>query len=91
VVQGTKTADEADQSLREIQQVSNRLAELIGSISKATQQQAESATKVASNMKTILAITQATTEGTKQTAASAAKLTALADGLKSSVSGFKLA
>jgi twitching motility protein PilJ len=91
VVQGTKTADEADQALREIGQVSNRLAELIGSISNATQQQAESATRVAANMKAILAITQLTTEGTKQTAASAAKLTALADGLKSSVSGFKLA
>jgi len=91
VVQGTKTADEADQALREIGQVSNRLAELIGSISNATQQQADSATKVAANMKAILAITQLTTEGTKQTAASAAKLTALADGLKSSVSGFKLA
>ena len=91
VVQGTKTADEADQALREIGQVSNRLAELIGSISTATQQQADSATKVAANMKAILAITQLTTEGTKQTAASAAKLTALADGLKSSVSGFKLA
>jgi twitching motility protein PilJ len=91
VVQGTKTADEADQALREIGQVSNRLAELIGSISNATQQQAESATKVAANMKAILAITQLTTEGTKQTAASAAKLTALADGLKNSVAGFKLA
>jgi twitching motility protein PilJ len=91
VVQGTKTADEADQALREIGQVSNRLAGLIGAISTATQQQAESATKVAANMKAILAITQLTTEGTKQTAASAAKLTALADGLKSSVSGFKLA
>jgi twitching motility protein PilJ len=91
VVQGTKTADEADQALREIGKVSNRLAELIGSISNATQQQAESATRVATNMKSILMITQQTTEGTKQTAASAAKLTALADGLKSSVSGFKLA
>ena len=30
VVEGTKTADEADQALREIGQVSNRLAELIG-------------------------------------------------------------
>jgi twitching motility protein PilJ len=90
VVQGTKTADEADQALREIGQVSNRLAELIGGISNATQQQADSATKVAANMKAILAITQLTTEGTKQTAASAAKLTTLADGLKSSVSGFKL-
>jgi len=91
VVQGTKTADEADQALREIGQVSNRLAELIGSIYNATQQQAASATKVAANMKLILGITQLTTEGTKKTATSAAKLTELATGLKNSVSGFKLA
>jgi twitching motility protein PilJ len=91
VVQGTKTADEADQALREIGAVSRQLAELIESISAATQQQAASAGKVASNMKVILGITQLTTDGTKQTATSAARLTALADGLKSSVAGFKLA
>ena len=91
VVQGTKTADEADQALREIGEVSRQLAELIESISLATQQQAASAGKVASNMKVILGITQLTTDGTKQTATSAARLTALADGLKSSVAGFKLA
>ena len=91
VVQGTRTADQADQALREIRTVSHRLAELIGSISTATQEQATSATKVAANMKVILGITQLTTEGTKKTAGSAARLTALADGLKSSVSGFKLA
>ena len=91
VVQGTRTADEADQALREIGQVSNQLAELIRSISTATQQQSASATRVAQNMKVILGITQLTTEGTKKTAGSAARLTTLADGLKSSVSGFKLA
>jgi len=91
VVQGTKTADEADQALREIGTVSRQLAELIESISQATQQQAASAGKVASNMKVILGITQLTTDGTKQTATSAARLTALAVGLKSSVAGFKLA
>jgi len=91
VVEGTRTADEADQALREIHQVSNRLAELIASISAATQQQAGSAAQVAGRMKIILGITQLTTEGTKKTAASAAKLTALADGLKSSVAGFKVA
>ncbi len=91
VVEGTRTADEADQALREIHQVSNRLAELIASISAATQQQAGSAAQVAGKMKIILGITQLTTEGTKKTAASAAKLTALADGLKSSVAGFKVA
>jgi twitching motility protein PilJ len=91
VVQGTKTADQAEQALREIGAVSTQLAELIESISHATQQQAQSAARVAANMRVILGITQLTTDGTKQTATSAAKLTALADGLKSSVAGFKLA
>jgi len=91
VVQGTKTADEADQALREIGAVSAQLAELIDSITQSTQQQAASATRVAANMKVILGITQLTTDGTKQTASSAARLTQLADGLKSSVAGFKLA
>jgi twitching motility protein PilJ len=91
VVQGTKTADEAEQALREIGSVSRQLAELIESISQATEQQASSAARVAANMKVILGITQLTTDGTKQTATSAAKLTVLADGLKSSVAGFKLA
>jgi len=91
VVAGTKTADEADQALREIGTVSNTLADLIRSISTSTQQQSASATRVAANMKVILGITQLTTEGTKKTAGSAARLTTLADGLKSSVSGFKLA
>jgi twitching motility protein PilJ len=91
VVEGTRTADEADQALREIERVSNRLAELIGSISNATQQQAASAAEVAGKMKIILGVTQLTSEGTKKTAVSATKLTELADGLKKSVAGFRLA
>src|SRR5690349_8909798 len=91
VVEGTRTADEADRALREIETVSNRLAELIGSISNATRTQASSADQVAGKMKIILGVTQLTTEGTKKTAASAARLTQLADGLRSSVAGFKLA
>jgi twitching motility protein PilJ len=90
VVEGTRTADEADRALREIGQVSNRLAELIGAISNATEQQSTSATRVAEAMQEILAITQLTTEGTRSTAASAERLTALANGLKASVAGFKL-
>src|SRR6267142_1042200 len=70
VVEGTKTADEAGDALRDIEQISNRLAELIGAISNSTQQHAGAAAKVAANMKAILAITQLTTEGTKKTAAS---------------------
>ncbi|MDH3320745.1 MAG: methyl-accepting chemotaxis protein [Betaproteobacteria bacterium] len=91
VVEGTKTADEADRALREIEQVSNQLAELIGSISNATDQQAASARRVAEAMQEILAITQLTTDGTRTTAASAERLTELANGLRASVAGFKLA
>jgi twitching motility protein PilJ len=91
VVEGTRTADEADQALREIEKISNRLAELIGAISNATQQQATSASQVAGRMKIILGVTQLTSEGTKKTALSATKLTELAEGLKKSVSGFRLA
>jgi twitching motility protein PilJ len=91
VVEGTKTADEADQALREIEKISNRLAELIGAISNATRQQATSADQVAGKMKIILGVTQLTTEGTKKTALAATRLTQLADGLKSSVAGFKVA
>jgi twitching motility protein PilJ len=91
VVEGTRTADEADRALREIEEVSKQLAELIGSISSATQQQAASATRVAAAMNEILAITQMTTDGTRRTAASAERMTALANELKASVSGFKLA
>ena len=91
VVEGTKIADEADRALREIEQVSNQLAELIGSISNATEQQAASATRVAEAMQEILAVTQLTTDGTRTTAAAAERLTELANGLKASVAGFKLA
>jgi twitching motility protein PilJ len=90
VVEGTKTADEAERALREIEQVSNRLAELIGAISNATQEQANSAAKVALSMKEILGVTQLTSDGTKKTAASTATLTTLAEGLKKSVAGFKV-
>ncbi|MDH3320610.1 MAG: methyl-accepting chemotaxis protein, partial [Betaproteobacteria bacterium] len=82
---------EADRALREIETVSNQLAELIGSISNATEQQAASATRVAQAMQEILAVTQLTTDGTRTTAASAERLAELASGLKASVAGFKLA
>ena len=90
VVEGTKVADEAGQTLHEIEQVSKRLAQLIASISGATQEQAQAASRVATSMKGILSITQLTTEGTKKTAMSATQLNALANELKNSVAGFKL-
>jgi twitching motility protein PilJ len=90
VVEGTKLSDAAGQALAEIGQVSRGLAELIDTISNATQVQAESASKVAQNMQDIQNITNQTTEGTKQTAVSVGQLADLAAELRGSVAGFKL-
>lgn len=91
VVEGARVADQAGQALHEIEEVSTQLAELIGAISNATQEQAKSAAKVAVSMKGILNITQLTTAGTQKSAQSATELITLATELKHSVSGFKLA
>ena len=90
VVDGARLSDAAGQALQEISSVSNNLASLIESISSATQQQAENATRVAQNMQGILRVTEQTTAGTKQTAVSIGQLAELAVELKGSVSGFKV-
>jgi twitching motility protein PilJ len=90
VVEGAKLSDEAGQSLREIEKVSNELATLINSISTSTQVQADMASEVANTMQDILKITVQTTEGTRLTANSIAQLTSLASDLRGSVAGFKL-
>jgi len=90
VVEGAKLSDEAGQSLREIEQVSHELADLIGSISVSTQVQTDMAQEVASTMAEILRLTEQTTEGTRKTAESVTELATLASDLKGSVSGFKL-
>ena len=91
VVEGAKLSDAAGQALSEIERVSRNLADLIETISKATQAQAEAAGKVATNMRDIQDITNQTTDGTKQTATSIGQLTGLATELRGSVAGFKLA
>jgi twitching motility protein PilJ len=90
VVEGAKLSDIAGQSLREIEQVSHELADLISSISVSTQVQTDMAHEVATTMDNILHLTEQTTEGTQKTATSVAELASLATDLKGSVSGFKL-
>ncbi len=90
VVEGARLSDRAGQSLREIEQVSNELANLISSISVSTQVQTDMASEVAKAMQDILRITEQTTEGTQTTTNSVAKLASLATDLKGSVSGFKV-
>ena len=74
----------------EIDFVTKNLAQLIQTISQATHTQASATNKVAQNMQDILEITRQTTRGTQQAAGSIRDLAAVAQELKSSVSGFKL-
>jgi twitching motility protein PilJ len=89
VVEGAKLSDAAGQALSEIGQVSRNLADLIQDISTSTQDQADSATRVAGLMQDILHVTEQTTAGTQRTAQAVDELTALASELKGSVAGFK--
>jgi twitching motility protein PilJ len=90
VVEGTRRSDAAGQALGEIGEVSQRLAQLIENISQTTQAQARAAGAVAVSMRSILGVTEQTTEGTKRTAASVGQLAGLARDLKGSVANFKL-
>ena len=91
VVEGARLSDAAGKALTEIETVSNSLARLIQSISTATEAQTQEATTVTKNMQQIQEITSQTTEGTKQTAESVGQLNKLAEELRDSVAGFKLA
>jgi methyl-accepting chemotaxis protein len=90
VVEGSMLAEEAGHALNEIGNVSNRLTELIQSISMASQEQARSSEGIAKSVSEIASVTKRTAEGTKQAAVSISNLATLADGLRSSVSAFKL-
>ncbi len=90
VVEGAKLSDAAGRALTEIGQVSRDLARLIESIAHETEDQTLLASKVNVSMRDILAITEQTTAGTKQSAVAVGQLTSLAQELKDSASGFKL-
>ena len=92
MVEGAKLSDAAGQALTEIDSVTQepRAAdpEHLDSHAGAGERPP---TKVAQNMQDILEITRQTTRGTQQTAGSIRDLAAVAQELKSSVSGFKIA
>lgn len=90
VVEGSALANEAGQALTEIEGVSQRLSELIQSISQASKQQARGSETIARAMNEIADVTQQTAAGTKQAAVSINNLSTLADGLRQSVSTFRL-
>ncbi len=90
VVEGTNLSDAAGHALQEIETVSAQLARLIQGISDATREQARTAEDIARNMQEILQVTRLTSDGARRSAQSMDQLSALADELKVSVSGFKL-
>jgi twitching motility protein PilJ len=91
VVEGAKLADAAGQALAEIGTVSGRLSELIEGFAGNASSQADSAAIVARSIEDILRVSEEATAGTRSTADSVRELATLAQELKSSVSGFKVA
>jgi twitching motility protein PilJ len=90
VVEGARLSDAAGAALSDISRVSNRLGDLISDMSTATERQATKATGVADKMQQILAVTEQTRQGTRQTALSIQELATLAQELKDSVSRFRV-
>jgi methyl-accepting chemotaxis protein len=90
VVTRSAIANEAGVALKEIQGVSNRLAELIQAISDAAQQQARGSQQIARSMTEMSAVTQTTATSSKETATAIGSLSSLADNLNGSVARFRL-
>ncbi len=90
VVSGAKRAEDAGEALREIENVSTSLANLIEGISKSARKQSAIANDVSKTMNVIQEITLKTSEGTEETSTSLSSLNELANELQRSVSGFKL-
>ncbi|MGE5338116.1 MAG: methyl-accepting chemotaxis protein [Gemmatimonadota bacterium] len=90
VVEGTKLSDAAGTSLAEIGRVSRQVADLIERVAGTTGEQAQSAGGVAVSIEKILAVTEQTSQGTRQAAQSIGQLSALARELKASVARFRV-
>ncbi len=90
VVVGSTLADRAGHALVEIEQVSTRLAELIGSISDSAKRQANSSEDISKAMANISTVTELVQTGAKRAADSVKMLVELSDELRSSVAPFKL-
>jgi twitching motility protein PilJ len=91
VINGSRVAHSAGESLHEIEAVSNQLAQLVRSISHATQQQARGSEALSNTMGQLAQLTNQTTTGVMQSALTVKNLAILADDLRTSVASFKVA
>ena len=90
VVQGTKLSDAAGGALEQIDSVARQLDSMVADITARTQQEAQGANAVASNIQHIFAVTEQTSEGTRSTAKMVHELSRSAEALKTSVARFKV-
>ena len=90
VVKGAQLAEDAGEALKEIESVSEYIADLTGKIASSAQKQSDEATNIKDTMSVIQEITNQTSEGTHQTANSIGQLADLSDQLQKSVAGFRL-
>ena len=90
VVDGSTLADNAHQKLQEIEMVSNKLAELIQSITTAATQQAKSSDNITKTMEEMGAVSSKNLAASRQTTQAINRLAATSDELAASVETFKL-
>ena len=90
VVEGSRLADAAGQSLEKIDAVVRRMGELSDAISQAAEQQAGASRNIARAMADISAVTQTTSASTQKTAESVGYLARLSEQLRASVATFRL-
>jgi twitching motility protein PilJ len=90
VVSGTELSDEAFSKLMEIENVSRQLAETINAISAAAEQKSQDSELIAEMMEEVGALTEKTTDATKNTVASMERITSTAHSLVESIATFKL-
>ena len=90
VVDGSKLADNAYTRLQEIETVSNRLAELIQSISTSSEQQVKASDDIATTMEEVGEISTHTSNASRQTALSMQNLAETSGQLRISVEAFHL-
>jgi len=90
VVEGATLAENAGDALREIENVSNYIADMTRRIADSAQGQSREAGKINSTVTAIQEITKRNADGTRSTAESVETLAELAVELQQSVSGFRL-
>ncbi|ANV84141.1 chemotaxis protein [Picosynechococcus sp. PCC 7003] len=90
VIDGTKRAEQAKQSLEDIIQVSNRIDALVRSITADTVEQRENSRAVAQVMQSVELTAQETSRESQRVAGSLQKLVGIARDLLSSVERFRI-